>query len=128
MTEKENDLLLTSIKKRKEWIINHDTSSLSQEEIEFEKAILGSVIKQTVFINDLFDTLREGFFLALNHQKVLSAIVELYCYSQPIDIPSISKLLKEKNEYEFVGGQTFLDDLLNYDLILNNSNWEVRLL
>jgi replicative DNA helicase len=117
MTEKEINLLLTRIKKRKEWMINHSVLSPSLEEIQFEKTILGSVISYNTLINELFDFIYEDFFLDSKHQKVMSAITEIYCISAPINIPYISKLLKEKDEYEFVGGQAFLEDLLNYSLI-----------
>lgn len=128
MTDVENDLLLTRIKNRKEWIANHDTSSLSREELHFEKAVLASVIKNDLWINDTFGHLREGFFIESKHQKVMSVIDELYCYSQPINISRISELLKERNEYGFIGGQAFFDELLNYRFIFNNDSIEIRLL
>lgn len=128
MTKKENDLLLIKINKRKAWIANHDTSSLSQEEIHFEKAVLASVIKNDVWINDTFGSLREGFFLEPKHQKVLSVIVELYCYSQPINISRVSELLKERNEYDSIGGQAFFDELLKYGFVFNNDTIEIRLI
>lgn len=128
MTEDENDLLLTKIKNRKEWIANHDTTSLSQEEIHLEKAVLASVIKHDVWINDTYGSLREGFFLESKHRKVLSVIDELYCYSQPINISRVSELLKERNEYEFIGGQAFFDELFKYRFVFNNESIEIRLL
>ena len=128
MTNEENNLLLTRIKNRKEWIANHDITSLSRKEIHFEKAVLASVIKNDVWINDTFISLREGFFLESKHQKVLSVIDELYCCSQPINISRVSELLKERNEYDFIGGQAFFDELLKYGFVFNNDSIEIRFL
>lgn len=59
----------------------------------------------------------ERFFLESKHQKVMSIIDEIFCCSSPINIPSISKGLRVKNEYKLIGGQFFIDDLLNYNFI-----------
>lgn len=117
MTEKEIDLLLDKIKKRNDWITKNDVTSPSLEEVQFEKAVLGSIIEYNTLHNYLYKSLREESFIDLKHQKVMFAINELFCISAPIKVPNISSELKEINEYEFVGGKTFLDDLLKYSLI-----------
>lgn len=127
MTEEENDLLLIRIKNRKEWIANHDITSLSQEEIHLEKAVLASVIKNDVWINDTFGSLREGFFLESKHRKVLSVIDELYCNSQPINISWVTELLKERNDYDSIGGQSFFDELLKYGFVFKNAEIEISM-
>jgi replicative DNA helicase len=117
MTEKEIDLLLATIETKKDWIKNNDVTSLTEEELQIEKVVLGSIMEYNTLINYLCDTIFEGFFKDSKHQKVIFAISELFTYSAPLDAPNISIELKKINEYEFVGGQAFLDDLLTYSLI-----------
>jgi replicative DNA helicase len=117
MTEKEIDLLLEKIEKRNDWITNNDVTTPSLEDIQFEKAVLGSIIEYNELHTYLYKSLSEESFIDLKHQKVMSAIIELFCISAPLKVPNISTELKEMNEYEFVGGQAFLDDLLTYSLI-----------
>lgn len=117
MTEKEIDLLLEKIKKRNDWITKNDVTSPSLEEISFEKAMLGSIIEYNALHNYLYESLVEESFIDLKHQKVMFAIDNLFRVSAPIKVPNISSELKEMNEYEFVGGQAFLEDLLKYSLI-----------
>ena len=59
-------------------------------------------------IDDVIDILSSDAFYDSKHQEIYAAIYELFQNSEPIDLLTVSNLLKKNGKLEFVGGDFFL--------------------
>lgn len=83
------------------------------QNIEAEKALLGSVMIRGEVMHDLVDIIHENSFYSSQHKAVWSVLLELHSKGNPIDMLSVSARLKEKGLLEQAGGMTYLTELIN---------------
>jgi replicative DNA helicase len=73
-----------------------------------EEAVLGAMMIDKKGIDDVIDILNPDAFYDTKHQEIYAAIFELFQNSEPIDLLTVSNLLKKNGKLEFVGGDFFL--------------------
>ncbi|MDQ2932841.1 MAG: replicative DNA helicase [bacterium] len=83
------------------------------QNIEAEKALLGSIMMRSDVMHDIADIVGERSFYSNQHKDIWAALFELHSKSIPIDLLSISARLKEKGILEQSGGMTYLTELIN---------------
>jgi replicative DNA helicase len=83
------------------------------QNVEAEKALLGSVMIRSEVLFDVSDIVRETSFYSNQHKAIWSTLAELNNKGAPIDLLSISARLKEKGLLEEVGGMSYLTELIN---------------
>ena len=83
------------------------------QNLEAEKALLGSVMIRGEAMHDVMDVVHEQSFYATTNQKIWSVLAELHNKNTPIDLLSVSARLKEKGQLEDIGGMTYLTELIN---------------
>lgn len=83
------------------------------QNIEAEKALLGSVMIRSEVMHDIIDLVGESSFYSNQHRIIWSSIFELHTKSTPIDLLSLSSRLKEKNQLDQAGGMAYLTELIN---------------
>lgn len=81
--------------------------------IESEKAVLGSVMLRPDALNEIIDTVYPESFYSEKHRMIYKIMLDLYNKNEPIDLLSVSTLLKEKGQLESVGGRAYIADLTN---------------
>lgn len=81
------------------------------QNLDAEKALLGSIMLRPNGLFEVFDVVREESFYASRHRIIWRAMLELYGKNSPIDLLSLSSRLTEKNEIEAVGGSAYLAEL-----------------
>jgi replicative DNA helicase len=86
---------------------------LPPQDIEAEKSVLGSLMIDQHAITKIADMLGAHDFYSTAHQKIYTAICDLYLKNDPIDILSVTNVLKSKKELEAVGGSSYLADIIN---------------
>jgi len=86
---------------------------LPPQDIEAERCVLGSLMLDKNAIIRVADLIKADNFYAPAHIKIFEAIFELFEKGEPIDILSVSKKLKDKNQLAEVGGSAYLTDLIN---------------
>ena len=86
---------------------------LPPQDIEAEQSVLGAVMIDKNSLAKVADLLIPEDFYRPNHQKIYTAMIELFSRSEPIDILTVSSRLKEKNELEEIGGMSYLSELVN---------------
>lgn len=84
---------------------------LPPQNIESEKALLGSVMLRNEVMHDVIDLIREESFYVEKHTVIWRSIFELYSRSEPIDILSLSNKLEEKKELAKIGGRSYIAEL-----------------
>lgn len=82
------------------------------QNIETEKALLGSVMLRPDAIHEIFDSIRPESFYAEKHKIIFETMLELFSKSEPIDLLSLSSKLKEKGRIEQIGGASYLSEIV----------------
>ncbi len=83
------------------------------QNIEAEKALLGSIMIRGEVMHDIMDIAGESSFYSNQHKTIWAALFELHSKNTPIDILSVSARLKDKNQLEQIGGMSYLTELVN---------------
>lgn len=83
------------------------------QNLEAEKALLGSIMIRGEVMHDLIDTVDEQSFYSMAHRGIWGVLFELHGKSTPIDMLSVSARLKEKGLLEQTGGMTYLSEVIN---------------
>lgn len=90
-----------------------DVGKLPPQAVEIEKAVLGAMLLEKNAVNDAIDILHAESFYKLEHQKIFSAILELFGSSENIDILSVTEKLRKNGELQLVGGPGYIATLTN---------------
>jgi replicative DNA helicase len=83
------------------------------QNLEAEQTVLGSLLIDKNAIFKVADILTPPDFYTPAHERIFDAILALYERRQPIDVLSVTNLLKEKGLLTDVGGSGYLADLTN---------------
>lgn len=75
---------------------------------EVEEAVLGALMLDKEALTTVSEILRAECFYKEEHQKVFSAIMELFTEGHPVDVLTVANKLKANNDYQWVGGAKFL--------------------
>ncbi|HEY4523449.1 MAG TPA: replicative DNA helicase [Candidatus Paceibacterota bacterium] len=86
---------------------------LPPQNLDAEQSVLGAILIDKNAIINVADIISVQDFYKPAHEKIYDAILELYEKSQPIDLLSLSSLLKEKATLKDVGGMSYLTELVN---------------
>ena len=84
---------------------------LPPQNIDAEKAVLGSLMINKEAISQVADLLKPEDFYRPAHGIIYQAIVSLYNKSEPIDLVSLSNYLQEQGRLEEIGNIGYLTDL-----------------
>jgi replicative DNA helicase len=83
------------------------------QNIESERALLGSIMLKPDVLNDIISIVSHDSFYAEKHRLIYKAMLELFGKSEPIDLLSMSSRLSEQNMLEQIGGRSYLAELVN---------------
>lgn len=83
------------------------------QDIQAEKALLGSIMLRPDIMNDIMDIISTDSFYVEKHRIIFRSMFELFSKNEPIDVLSLSSKLKEKKLFDDVGGGSYLAELLN---------------
>lgn len=89
------------------------STRIPPQNLEAEKALLGSIMLDPEKIYDIGDVIRPETFYAEKHRIIFKTMEELSNRKEPIDLLTVSTKLKENNQLEQIGGMSYLTDLVN---------------
>ncbi len=81
--------------------------------LEAEQAVLGSVLSNPEALTRVVDSLKAESFYRKSHQIIYAAIEDLFEKNEPVDIMTVSQILKDLGKLEIVGGRPYLIELAN---------------
>ncbi len=87
---------------------------LPPNNVEAEKAVIGSILIDNDTFNKVGDLIRAEFFYDPKHQVIFANIVNLYNSSKPIDYLTLSTELKKNKKLKEAGGVEYLNEILNF--------------
>lgn len=82
------------------------------QDLESEKALLGSLLLSGEAIFEIADVVKPGSFYAAKHQIIYETIEDLVNRKEPVDLLTVSAALREKKQFDQVGGAPYLSELL----------------
>ena len=88
------------------------TNKIPPQNIDAERALLGSVMTRPDVIYDVVDVVSGKSFYSDRHKIIYETMLELFSKNQPIDLLSMASRLKEKELLERAGGNLYLTELL----------------
>jgi len=83
------------------------------QDLNSEKALLGSIMLKTEAIFEIMDFINEDCFYAEKNKIIFKAMMELFSKKEPIDMLTLSNKLKDKKSFDQIGGNTYLVELVN---------------
>lgn len=88
---------------------------------EAEEYLLGALISDDTVIYDIVDLVRAEDFYSDINRRVFQAAYELFTEGEAIDLITIAEQLKKKNDFETVGGYSFLTSLTDGSFLSSNA-------
>lgn len=84
---------------------------LVPQDLEAERSLLGAILIDADVMSDVADKITSSEFYEPAHQKIFSAVLRLYENDKPIDLLTLSRELKSKDELKEVGGREYLVEI-----------------
>lgn len=81
---------------------------LPPQSIEAEESILSAILLDNSTLLDVLEILSPDHFYRTAHQKIFAAIAELFSKAEPVDLVTLTNILRDKNQLEDVGGAAYL--------------------
>jgi len=88
------------------------SDKLPPQNLEAERACLGSMLLDKEAIEVAIDILQSDDFYSHQHRTVFDALIELYNRSVPVDIVTLTDFLKDSGGMEKAGGIVYVSSLL----------------
>ncbi len=83
------------------------------QSLDAEMALLGSIMLRPEVINEVMDFINQQSFYSEKHRIIFKNMMELFSKSNPIDLLSLSSLLRDKGTLDQIGGASYLTELVN---------------
>ncbi len=81
------------------------------QNLDAEASVLGGILLENDAINRALEVVAPADFYRESHRKIFRAMIELSDRSEPVDLITLSELLKARGELEAVGGTAYLTSL-----------------
>jgi replicative DNA helicase len=83
------------------------------QNLEAEQSVLGGILLENQAVNVVLEILESGDFYSESHRKVFASVVELTERNEPVDLITLSSLLRDKKHLDAVGGVAYLASLVD---------------
>ncbi|MBC7474259.1 MAG: hypothetical protein H7263_08200, partial [Candidatus Sericytochromatia bacterium] len=84
---------------------------ITPSNIDAERSVLGAMLLDKEAVFKVLEILTFHHFYVPNHQIIFKVIFDLYNQNQPIDLITVSNLLRNQGYLEDIGGYSYLLDL-----------------
>ncbi len=83
------------------------------QDLESEKALLGSLLLSSDSMFEIIDVVTSASFYAEKHKIIFLVIEELVHKKEPVDLLTVSSKLRDQKEFEQIGGNQYLSELIS---------------
>jgi replicative DNA helicase len=88
--------------------VDDNLRKIPPQNLEAEASVLGGILLDNEAINRVLEILVPADFYRESHRKIFRGMMELTDRTEPVDLITLSELLKAKGELEAVGGSNYL--------------------
>ena len=92
---------------------NSSDLKLPPQNVEAEESIISAILIDNNTLLDVIEILTPQDFYRTAHQKIYTAITELFDKAEPVDLVTLANKLKEKGQLEEIGGASYLARLVD---------------
>lgn len=86
---------------------------LPPQSIEAEESLISAILIDNEALFDVVEILAPGDFYRPAHQKIFTAVTDLFDRREPIDLVTLTNYLRNKGSLEDIGGAVYLTHLVN---------------
>lgn len=104
-----------------------DLNRVPPQNIDAEKAVLGSMMLETEAITQVETILEPDDFYLEAHRKIFQGIINLAERDEPIDLISVNEELRQQNQIEEIGGSSYITELANWVPTAANAEYYAKL-
>jgi replicative DNA helicase len=101
---------------------------LPPQSIEAEESILSAILIDNSTLIDVLEILSADDFYKTAHQIIFSGIETLYAKSEPVDLVTLSNMLREQDALEKIGGAAYLARLVDAVPMAVNAHHYARII
>ena len=83
------------------------------QNIDAERALLGSIMLRPLGLNEIMDSVSQDSFYVEKHRLMYQAMHELARKNEPIDLVSLTAVLREQGHLDAIGGPAYLSELIS---------------
>jgi replicative DNA helicase len=94
---------------------------------EAEQSVLGAILLRPAVLDQMGDLLEPEDFYREAHARIYRAMLDLYSRAEPVDLVTVTALLRERGQLEGVGGPVFLVGLSEQVGFATNAEYYARL-
>lgn len=94
-------------------MIEHQTYALPPQSVEAEESLLSRIIIDNSSFADIVGILSSNDFYRTAHKKIYAGIIRLHLKQEPIDLVTLSNILKETGDLQAIGGSTYLATIVD---------------
>ena len=81
---------------------------LPPQSIEAEESIISAILLDNGTLLDVLEILAPEHFYRTAHQKIFAGISELFSKAEPVDLVTLTNVLRDNNQLEEIGGAAYL--------------------
>jgi len=86
---------------------------LPPQNIEAEEALLSAILIDNTTLFEVLELLAPEDFYRTAHQHIFESIAELFNRNEPVDLVTLSNILRERGQLDGIGGAAFLARLVD---------------
>ena len=107
---------------------NAGMGKLPPQATDMEEAVLGALMIEKDALSTVADILKPESFYKESHQRIYSAIINLFVSSEPIDLLTVTSKLRSTGELEMIGGPAFITELTSKVNSAANIEYHARII
>jgi replicative DNA helicase len=100
---------------------------LPPQSLEAEESILSAILVDNDTLLDVLEILSPEDFYRSAHQKIFSAISELFSRNEPVDLVTLTNILRENDRLEEIGGAAYLANLVDTVPLAVNAQYYAKI-
>jgi len=89
-------------------------AKIPPQSIDAEMSLLGAILIDDDVLADVSETVKPQDFYDKRHQLIFKSMMHLYEKHKPVDLLTLTEELKKTDNFETIGGSTYLTELTNY--------------
>jgi len=100
---------------------------LPPQSLEAEESILSAILVDNDTLLEVLEILSPEDFYRSAHQKIFSAISELFLRNEPVDLVTLTNILREHDRLEEIGGAAYLANLVDTVPLAVNAQYYAKI-
>ncbi|MBW2681713.1 MAG: replicative DNA helicase, partial [Deltaproteobacteria bacterium] len=100
---------------------------LPPQSLEAEESILSAILVDNNTLLEILEILSPEDFYRSAHQKIFSAISDLFSKNEPVDLVTLTNILREHDRLEEIGGAAYLANLVDTVPLAVNAQYYAKI-